>query len=439
MISTKDKKLAQWAMDYALKNGCQDVKLVLYEGINSNYSLRDAKIETLEQASEKALGFQLYVKGRFGSFSTNRLDKKELELFINRGIDSTLYLAEDKARTLPDPNRYYMGGLPDLNLYDDSFLKIQPDFKIEIAQNIANEVLGRDSRILSVSTTYTDGVSSSFQLASNGFEGELSRSWYSVSSSVSIKGEGDVRPSDFWYNSSLFFDDLDPVGVGAKALERTLRKLGQRKVKSGKYTMVVDPLISSRLLSPLLSALYGNNLQQKNSFLHDKLNKKVGSDLFTLYDHPHLKKANGARYFDGEGVATKSREIFTEGLLNTFFIDTYIGHKMDIEPTISGPSLLEMNLGDQNLCDMIASVTNGILVTSFNGGNSNSTTGDFSFGIEGFLIENGVLTQPVSEMNITGNLVSLWNSLVLVGSDPILSSSWRIPSLAFENVDFSGL
>lgn len=439
MISTEYKKLSEWAMDFALKNGCQSAKVILQEGVNSSYSLRDAKIETLEQASEMALGFHLYVDGRFGSFSTNRLDKKELEQFIKTGIEATRYLAVDKARTLPTSDRYYKGDLPNLQLYDNSFENIHPDEKVAIAKKVAHEILGKDNRILSVSSSYSDGSSSVYQITSNGFEGETDRSWYNVSSSVSIKGEGEARPSDFWYDSAIYFSDLNTNGIGAKALERTLRKLGQKKVKSGKYTMLIDSLTSSRLLSPLLGATYGNALQQKNSFLEDKLNEKIGSSLFTLYDRPHIKRASGARYFDGEGVATKTREIFTEGVLNTYFIDTYVGNKMGITPTISGPSLLEMKLGPNNLEELISSLDKGILVTAFNGGNSNSSTGDFSFGVEGFLIEHGRLTQPISEMNITGNLITLWASLIGVGNDPKLSSSWRIPSLVFDNVDFSGL
>jgi len=112
---------------------------------------------------------------------------------------------------------------------------------------------------------------------------------------------------------------------------------------------------------------------------------------------------------------------------------------MKIEPTISDPSILILQPGNTDLNGLIAKVNNGILVTGFNGGNCNSSTGDFSYGIEGFLIENGRLTQPVNEMNITGNMISLWNSLIETGNDPRLNSSWRIPSLVFEGVDFSGL
>ena len=236
----------------------------------------------------------------------------------------------------------------------------------------------------------------------------------------------------------MFYDKLIKSGIGTKALERVLKKLGQRKAASGKYTMIVDPMNAGQLLSPLLSALYGSALQQKSSFLLNKLNTKVGSDKLNLMDEPHLIGARGARYFDNECVATERRPIFENGTLKTYFIDTYNSKKMGVEPTISSPSLLILQPGNKDLDGLVADVQKGILVTGFNGGNSNKSTGDFSYGIEGFLIENGKLVQPVNEMNVTGNMITLWSSLVAVGNDPRLSSSWRIPSLVFEGVDFSG-
>ncbi|HBK41995.1 MAG TPA: TldD/PmbA family protein, partial [Porphyromonadaceae bacterium] len=284
-----------------------------------------------------------------------------------------------------------------------------------------------------------DGDGFSYQITSNGFEGETQQSWYSLSASVAVKGEGEARPSSYWYESSLYLDKLVKEGVGQKALERTLQKIGQKKTKSGRYTMVVDPMNSGQLLRPMLSAIFGSALQQKNSFLLDKLGQKVGSDKFTLLDEPHLIGASGARYFDSEGVATERRSVFDKGVLKTYYIDTYNAKKMDVDPTVANPSILVMQLGNKDLNGLISDVAHGILVTGFNGGNSNSSTGDFSYGIEGFLIEKGKLTLPLSEMNVTGNMITLWNSLAETGNDPRLNSSWRIPSLVFEGVDFSGL
>ncbi|WP_321479010.1 TldD/PmbA family protein [uncultured Bacteroides sp.] len=439
MISDNNKKLTQWAMEFAQKNGCQAARVSLYSGSNSSFELRDVKIDKLQQASESSLNLTLFVDGRYGTFSTNRLDKKELESFIINGIESTRYLVEDKFRVLPDNALYYKGGLPDLQLLDVNFDSVLPDDKLSLAKAVAEEIYGSDERIISVESSYGDGVNFAYTLASNGFEGETKNSWYSLSASVSVRGEGEARPSSYWYESSLYFDQLIKKNIGRKALECVLRKLGQQKVKSGKYTMVVDPLNSGRLLSPLIQALYGSGLQQKNSFMLNKLGEKVASEKFTLIDEPHLLKTPGARYFDNEGVATKRRAILEKGSLETYFIDTYNAKKMNVEPTISRPSVLMLEMGNKNLDALIVDVEKGILITAFNGGNCNSSTGDFSYGIEGFLIENGKLTTPLSEMNVTGNMITLWASLSAIGNDPRLSSSWRIPSLVFEGVDFSGL
>jgi PmbA protein len=184
--------------------------------------------------------------------------------------------------------------------------------------------------------------------------------------------------------------------------------------------------------------LYGNSIQQKNSFLINKIGESIMSEKFTLVDDPHIPQARGARWFDGEGVATVKRTVIDKGVLRTYYIDTYSGAKMDMEPTVQGPSILTCELGGKNFDQLLASVNKGIWVTGFNGGNSNSTTGDFSFGIEGFLIEKGKIVKPVNEMNITGNILTLWKNLVEMGNDPMLISSQRIPSILFDKVSFSG-
>ena len=408
MITNENKKLAQWAMEFALKNGCQASRVSIYNGSSSSFEIRDMKMDRLQQASENSLVIHLFVDGRFGSFSTNRLDKKELESFIRNGIASTRFLAEDKARTLPDSSLYYKGGGADLQLIDPKFDSIQPDDKVTLAMNVCNEMMGKAPRIISVNSSYSDEKDFKYMVASNGFEGEASGSSFSLVASVSIKGEGDARPESYWFDSSLYYDKLIKEGLGTKALERVMRKLGQKKVASGKYQMVVDNMNSSRLLSPVIDALYGSSIQQKNSFLLDKIDQKVLGDKLTVIDDP-------------------------------YYIDTYSANKMNMRQTIASPSILTMQMGNKDTDGLIASVDRGILVTGFNGGNSNSTTGDFSYGVEGFLIEKGKLTQPISEMNATGNMISLWSNLAEVGNDPRTFSSWRVPSLIFDGVDFSGL
>ena len=212
--------------------------------------------------------------------------------------------------------------------------------------------------------------------------------------------------------------------------------------------MVVDSSVASRLVAPVLNALNGAALQQKMSFLNDSLGKKIFSEGMNLMDLPRTVGKNGSRMFDSEGVATKDAPVIRNGVVCQYFINTYNAAKMGIEPTIEDasrpllmPYLKDMGLPETEISlsleDILSYCKNGILVTGFNGGNSNPVTGDFSFGIEGFAFSKGKITHPVREMLITGNLIELWNSLIAAGTDARESSRWQIPTVAFENVSFS--
>ena len=212
--------------------------------------------------------------------------------------------------------------------------------------------------------------------------------------------------------------------------------------------MVVDATVSSRLISPVITALNATSIQQKMSFLGDALEKKIFSEGMTLMDLARTPGKNGSRLFDTEGVATKDAPVIENGVVKQFFINTYMSRKMNMEPTvedISRPCLMPFIKGkgllsaekDVSLKDILKLAGNGILVSGFNGGNCNPVTGDFSFGIEGFAFSKGKITHPVREMLITGNIIELWNNLIAAGSDARPSSRWQIPTLAFDGVSFS--
>jgi PmbA protein len=439
MITQKHKELAQQMMEFARKHGCSASRISIDAGTETTFEYRDEQLEKLQQASENRFSIALFVDGRYGSYSSNRMEKKELEKFIENGIVSTRYLAEDDCRTLPNADLYYKGNEASDSCFDKTIDSLQPDEKLQLAKATVEEVYKIDPHIISISAGYSDSSNFNYLIDSNGFEGEKAQTYFGLSASVSLKGAGDARPESWWYDSSLFWNNLQKTGIGKKALERALRKLGQEKIKSGNYTMVVDNFNVGRILSPLISALNGGSLAQKDSFLLDKIGKKIAADKLMLIDDPHLPQAMGSRWYDYEGVATKKRAVIENGILRTYYIDTYNANKMKVEPTISGISILTFNQGSKDLDGLIGDLKKGILVTGFNGGNSNSSTGDFSFGIEGFLIENGKLVKPVSEMNVTGNMLTLWERLAAIGNDARTTSSWRTPSLVFEDVAFSGL
>jgi len=437
---TKEKKysLAKWAMNHALENGAQQASVSISNSQNSSVEVREEKIDKLEQATQNGLSIRLFVDKKYSAHSTNRMKKEDLARFIEEAIEGTKFLSEDEFRTLPEPELYYKGGGKDLKTLDAAFANIDPQAKIDLAFKTEKEILGTDDRLISVSASYYDGLSERVMVTSNGFEGDTSSSHYGIYSSVSVKG-GDARPESSWNESAIFFDQLKKEDISRIALKRALDKIGQEKIASGKMPMLVENKQIGRILSPLLSALNGSAIQQKNSFLIDKLEAKVASDKLTITDDPFIVSGRGSRLFDGEGLATKKRPVFEKGVLKTYYIDTYYGKKLEMDPTSGGTTNLVFETGNKELEGLIAAVKKGIFVTGFNGGNCNGTTGDFSYGIEGFLIEDGKLSQPVSEMNITGNMKELWSNIGEIGNDVNESSSWLTPSILFEGVDFSGI
>lgn len=437
---TKEEKytLAKWAMQHALDNGASQASVTIAESKSSNVDVREKKIDTLKEAIQRSMTIRLFVDNKYSVQRTNRINKEELVRFIEQGIEATKYLAEDEFRTLPDPELYFKGNGDDLKTLDSSYDNIEPETKVKLAFDAEKEALNKDERIISVTASYSDSMSGKIMVTSNGFEGDTQNSYFNISASVSVDG-GDARPGDNWRESAVFFDKLKKDEVGNKALDRAIKKIGQEKIKSGKYSMIIENRSVGRIFYPLISALDGYNIQQQNSFLIDKLGEQVASKKLTLTDDPFIVGGRGSKLFDDEGLAAKKRVVFDKGVLGTYFIDTYYAKKLEMDPTTGDTSNLIFETGDKNLEGLIKEMNNGILVTGFNGGNTNGTTGDFSYGIDGFLVENGKIVKPVSEMNITGNMKDLWTSLAEVGNDPRPDSSWRTPSLLFKNVDFSGI
>jgi PmbA protein len=309
-----------------------------------------------------------------------------------------------------------------------------------MAEMIEAAALDQSDKLISVTSGYNDSFSETVRVTSNGFSGESTRTVFSAGAEATVRDQNGGRPQDWFYASARFQKDLPaPEELGEMAVKKALQKIGQKKIESGQYTMLVDNRSSSRLLGIFRGPMSGRALQQKSSYLDGMLNKKIASDKLTVIDDPFVKKGLGSRHFDGDCLATKRRVLIDKGVLKYFLIDDYYGKKLGMEPTTGSPSNLLFEYGQRSLEEMQRDIKKGILVTGFIGGNSNSTTGDYSFGIVGQLIENGKIIQAINEMNISGNAKDLWNKLVEMGNDPYPYSSWQRPSMMFEEIHFSGI
>lgn len=440
-MTNKEKlELAHWVAAQSKKAGADEAAVTIYFSRGISVTCQDHQIDELKETTQNSLGLDIYLGGRYSSHSTCDLNREALGKFLAEAVAMTKYLTPDPDREITDP-KYYEGRQEmDLEQYDPAFDKITAQKRVEIARECEESAYRADSRVVTCTGYYGDSVDESVRVHSNGFEGSTRATSFGSYCSPTVKGDGDQRPSDWAQYYGLFYQPMTPASeLGAKAVERAVSHLGQTKMASGRYTMVVDNRAIGRLLGAMAASLNGANLYRKASYLDGKLGEKIASEKLTIIDDPFIVSGLGSRLYDGDGMAARKRVIVDKGVLKCFLVDYYYSRKLKMEPTSGSTSNDIFEYGDKPLEGLIAGVDKGILVTSFVGGNSNDTTGDFSYGIIGHYIEGGKIVNPVNEMNISGNLVTLWEQLVEVGNDPYPYSSSRHPSMRFEEVDFAGL
>jgi len=432
--------LAHWAVNEAKKAGANETSVNITNSRDVEVEVRDQNIDKLQESTQNSLSINIYVNNRYSGQSTNDLRKESLTQFISEAVAMTKYLSEDEFRSLPDPKYYEGQNKIDLKTYDDEYESLTTDKRVAFAKTIEDSSRSRSDKVITCNTGFSDSMYESVKVHSNGFEGFSKSTVYSAGSESTVQGEGEGRPSDWCWHTYRFLKDLDkPELLGQEATDRALTKIGQKKIDSGIYDMVIENRSASRLLGSLIGPLSASSIQQKRSFLDGKLGEKIASDNFTLIDDPHIISGFGSCLYDGDGIATKRRPIIENGILKSYYVDWYYGRKLGWEPTTSGTTNLVFNYGDKSLEQLIAQMKKGIFITGFIGGNSNSTTGDFSVGIIGTYVEDGKKVKPVNEMNISGNLTDVLKQIVECGNDPWVYSAWRRPSMYFSNIQFSGV
>lgn len=434
--------IASSCIEIAKKKGANEASAGAYRVRNVDFQWRDGKVEKVEESTTRGVQLAVFADQRYAVVSTSDLRPEALETFIGDAIDLAKSLAKDPYRALPDPELYKGQSGADLQLEDPKYDSVTPEIRQKVAKEAeaaARAVKGSEA-ILSVTTNVSDTLTERFLVNSNGFSGKRRDTSFFVSAQVSVKDKDGRRPEDYAFGGARHFAEVPSGGsIGKDAGERTVARLGAKKGESAEMTMIIDNRAAGRMVGFLMGPLSGGALQQKRSFLDGQLGKQVFSAKITIVDDPFIPKAFGSRHFDNEGIAARVRPVIDAGTLKSYYIDTYYGRKMGMAPTSGSASNLRWTLGDKSRDGLVSSVGDGILVTGFLGGNSNSLTGDFSLGVQGFRIRGGKLAEPVGEMNISGNHLEFWKKLVAVGNDPFPYSAMRTPSLVFEGVSFAGV
>jgi PmbA protein len=435
------REIVQRAVESAKRRGAVQVAV---EGTVSRevaVNWRDGKIEVLSESTRRGLDLKLYVEGRYSVVSTSDLRPSAIDAFLANAVAMTRALAEDPQRALPDPELYAGQAKDDLKLEDPAYETVTIDARKRIAAEIEAAARAADpsGKVVTAAGSTWDGMTEIYRVQSNGFEGARRETEYSYSAEVTLQEADGRRPSEWSESGARHFSELlDPASIGREATARALSRLGAKKGATGTVTIVVEPRASGGLFRHLYGPLMARLLQQKRSMFEGKLGVAIGSPLLCVADDPLIVKGLGSRLFDAEGMAARRFPLFEEGVLRNYYVDSYYGRKLGMRPTTERPSNVSVKTGTRSCAEIVGALKDGIVITSFLGGNSNETTGDFSLGIVGARIRDGARAEPISEMNLSGNQFEFWKRLVEVGNDPYVSSALRTPALVIEGAQVAG-
>ncbi len=429
--------LAQYCLAFARQAGAQKVRITLSKSLMNLIGLLNGEVDKTAHALDRSLQLQLFVEGRYGAFSTNKLEKEGLEEFIREATDTVKMLQEDSCRDLPAPERVAKDARTgrELGLYDPAYDTLTAEQRREMALASCHWPCGA----IAEEGEYSDSVFDTLTIDSQGLYARHTETSFEIGYETTVEDAQGNHFSSYWWDAAPLLKDLQWKDCAEIAYKRALAQVGVQDTTGGKYTVVVDTECASTLLTPVLNALGGFALQQKNSFLVGSLGKQLFPEQLTILDLPRTAGETGCRLFDSEGVATREMPIIDKGVVKTYFLNTYIASKMGMAPTVEDATRVKVLPvgGYKTLEELLEATGDCILVTGFNGGNSNPVTGNFSYGIEGFLVRGGKRVHPVRELLITGNFLQLWNNLVATADDARPCLSKLIPSLAFTNVDIS--
>jgi PmbA protein len=429
---------AAQAIELAQHKGAQGAWAYASRSRGRSIDLRDGEVEKVQENVSRSLSLRLWVDGRYTAHNTTDLTPARLDAFVEQAVALTRALEPDPDRLLTDPKLYEGRTTADLGLVDENLSARTLEQCIADCERMNQQARASD-RVISATSSAYDGRYGAATISSNGFSGTHELTWAGLSTEVTLRDEGDKRPEGGIGMTARHTHELpDAEQVGKLALERASLRLGTRKGPTLATTMVVDHRAAARLIGELLGPADGYSLQQNASFWQGRIGKRAVAKRLTITDEPLLPRGLGSRAFDSEGIAARAMPIIESGKLRNLYLDTYYARKLGMTPTTGEASNRVVALGKRDLSAIVADVGTGVYVTSWLGGNSDATTGDFSFGMRGHLIEGGKIGAPIGEMNVTGNLLELFSRLVEVGSDPWPFSSTLVPTLVFENVQFSG-
>ena len=429
----------------AKKAGADAADAVAIAGTSLSHTRRLGKTEKLERSETQDLGLRVLIGKQQAMVSSSDRATPSLDELVQRAVAMAQAIPEDPFCGLADPDQI-THEWPEIDIFDPS--EPTAEILIERARAAEEAALAVEGITNSEGADAGWGRSRAALVASNGFAGTYTGSSCGISASV-IAGTGTGMERDYDYASAVYGSDLRSAEeVGREAAERAIKRLGARKMPTGKFPVIFDPRVSRSFLSHLLGSISGPSIARGTSFLKDKLGERIFPEAITFTEDPHRQRGLRSRPFDGEGIGNQRRALIDKGVLTTWLLDlrsarqlkmTTTGHAA--RGTASPPTPAATNVwiepGTQTPQELYADIKSGLYVTELMGMGVNGVTGDYSRGASGFWIDNGAIAFPVSEMTVAGNLKDMFARMI-AANDLEFRTGADAPTLRIDDLTVAG-
>ncbi len=400
-------------------------------------------LNSLSRSRESGIGLRVARGNAIGFAYGDEPD----DSLIEAAIASAKNQFEDPYNVIPEPS----GAYDDVNVYDEELIALDPRYCIEKAIELEASAFEADPRINNVrKASFSKGQKTIRVVNSKGIDVFSDTTLVRASIMVTAAEDSDLQ-AGFDFDQSHFKYGIDVRDVGRRAASMAVGMLGAKNINTTRVPALFDRISAAEFLSYMAGSFSGEAVAKGKSYLGNKLGKRIFSPDLMIVDDPTVIGAADACSFDGEGMPSRRNVLVEDGVLKGFVYNTYWGMFSGNESTGNSlrsnyrdiPSLgvrhLCLEPGKNDLEETLKGLKRVFKITDIMGMHTaDPITGEFSVGVNGFLLERGDVLYPVREAAISGNIYDMLSKVLAVGQDCREFGSVSTPSFVVDTVDISG-
>ena len=423
-----DPSLVRRVLDSALRTGGEFAEVFAEDARNATARLDDGRVEEVTSGRSRGAGIRVVDGETTGFAHTADLSERGLmaaaeaaSAVARRGGGGTRMVA---VSSVPEA-RPLAAVLPET---------IPKAIKVELLTRADAAARGEGSAIRQVTATYADSRRRILVANSDGLLATDDQ--IKTRFAVQAVASGDTglqtgRESQGFSRGFEFFDDYDVEEAGRVAARRALTKLNARPAPSGTLPVVIKNGGGGVLFHEACGhGLEADLVGKRASVFAGRRGQTVASSLVTLVDDGTMGSEWGMYAIDDEGHAAARNVLIEDGVLTDYMYDFLRARSEGREVSTNGrrqsyrhlPMVRMTNTflvnGTEDPDEIVRQTPHGVYVAQLGGGEVNTATGDFVFGMtEAYLIEDGAVTEPLRDANLIGNGPEVLTLIDVVGND----------------------